>query len=137
MAFQKGDTVKVHYKGTFDDGTEFDSSYETEPIEFVLGDGELIPRFEEAIIGRKSGEVINIVIQPEDAYGEFTEELILPVEKDQFPDDLEAVVGMPLQVEAEEGPIEVYIQEITDTHIVINGNHPLAGKILYFEIKIQ
>ena len=132
-----GDTVKVHYTGTLKDGSVFDTSAEREPLEFKLGEGQLIPGFEKAVIGMEEGDSTTVDIPVEEAYGEAREDLIINVPKDQLPDDVEPEVGMQLQVNQQDGqPIPVRITEIKDDELVLDANHPLAGKDLSFEIEL-
>ncbi|HKL14939.1 MAG TPA: peptidylprolyl isomerase [Balneolaceae bacterium] len=132
-----GNTVKVHYTGTLKDGSVFDTSAEREPLEFKLGEGQLIPGFEKAVIGMEEGESTKIDIPVEEAYGEAREDLIINVPKDQLPEDVEPEVGMQLQVNQPDGqPVPVRIAEITDEELKLDANHPLAGKDLSFEIEV-
>jgi len=132
-----GNTVKVHYTGTLKDGSVFDTSAEREPLEFKLGEGQLIPGFEKAVIGMEEGESTEIDIPVKEAYGEAREDLIINVPKDQLPDDVEPEVGMQLQVNQPDGqPVPVRVAEITDDELKLDANHPLAGKDLSFEIEV-
>ena len=132
-----GNTVKVHYTGTLKDGSVFNTSAEREPLEFKLGEGQLIPGFEKAVIGMEEGESTKIDIPVEEAYGEAREDLIINVPKDQLPEDVEPEVGMQLQVNQPDGqPVPVRIAEITDEELKLDANHPLAGKDLSFEIEV-
>ena len=136
MAAKNGDTVLVHYVGTLNDGTEFDSSYDREPLEFVLGSGMLIPGFEKAVTGREEGDKVTTVIPPDDAYGEKNEELIAVVPRTELPDHITPEVGMMLQVGIEDGTMDVTITRVNDKEIEIDGNHPLAGQELTFVIEL-
>ncbi|HEC91867.1 MAG TPA: peptidylprolyl isomerase [Candidatus Atribacteria bacterium] len=132
-----GDKVKVHYSGSLKDGTVFDSSLEKEPFEFTLGEDMVIPGFENAIIGMNEGETKTVSIPPEEAYGDYREELVVTVDRSQIPSDIEPRLGMVLQVRSREGTIaNVIIRDITENSITLDGNHPLAGKELTFEIKL-
>ena len=132
-----GNTVKVHYTGTLKDGSVFDTSAEREPLEFKLGEGQLIPGFEKAVIGMEAGESTKIDIPVDEAYGEAREDLIINVPKDQLPEDVEPEVGMQLQVNQPDGqPVPVRVAEITDEELKLDANHPLAGKDLSFEIEV-
>lgn len=132
-----GNTVKVHYTGTLKDGSVFDTSAEREPLEFKLGEGQLIPGFEKAVVGMEEGESTKIDIPVKEAYGEAREDLIINVPKDQLPDDVEPEVGMQLQVNQPDGqPVPVRIAEISDDELTLDANHPLAGKDLSFEIEV-
>ncbi|MEX0660219.1 MAG: peptidylprolyl isomerase [Balneolaceae bacterium] len=132
-----GDTVKVHYTGKLKDGSVFDTSAEREPLEFKLGEGQLIPGFEKAVVGLNVGDSTEVDIPSDEAYGEAREDLIINVPKDQLPDDVEPQVGMQLQVNQPDGqPVPVRIAEVGDTELKLDANHPLAGKDLSFEIEL-
>lgn len=132
-----GDTVKVHYTGTLENGEVFDTSKEREPLEFQLGQGQLIPGFEKAVVGMDEGDSTKVDIPSDEAYGEVRDDLIITVPKDQLPDDVEPKIGMQLQVNQQNGqPIPVRITEIKDEELVLDANHPLAGKDLSFEIEL-
>jgi peptidylprolyl isomerase len=134
---EEGKTVKVHYTGTLQNGEVFDSSKEKEPLEFTLGEGQLIPGFEKAVIGMNVGDSTTINIPSTEAYGDTREDLIIAVPKDQLPKEIEPKVGMQLQVNQENGqPVPVRIAEITDTELKLDANHPLAGEDLTFEIEL-
>lgn len=136
MSLQKGDSVHVHYEGKLNDGTIFDSSKDSEPLYFIIGEGKLLPKFEESVIGKNKGDIIEISIPAQEAYGERDESLILELDRSLFEiEDIQE--GSILEIETEDGPITVYVLECTDTTIIIDGNHPLAGQDLYFTIKIQ
>ncbi|MBT8085712.1 MAG: FKBP-type peptidyl-prolyl cis-trans isomerase, partial [Woeseia sp.] len=98
-----GDSVRIHYTGTLEDGTEFDSSAEREPLEFKLGDGGIIPGFEKAVDGMAVGESKTVKIEPEDAYGPRHDQLVQAVPKSALPEEMEPSVGMQLQSEAPDG----------------------------------
>lgn len=134
---EEGHTVKVHYTGTLDDGTVFDTSREREPLEFTLGNGQLIPGFEKAVIGMEAGETTEVSIASEDAYGERREDLELDVSKSDLPDDIDPQVGMQLQMQQQDGnAIPVQITEVKDESVTLDANHPLAGQDLNFEIEL-
>ncbi len=132
-----GDTVKVHYTGTLEDGTVFDTSVEREPLAFTLGQDLVIPGFEEAIIGMKVGESETVDIPVEQAYGPYGDDLILVVERDELPENMEVEVGKQLQMSQSDGSsIVVMITEVSETTITIDANHPFAGQNLTFEIEL-
>lgn len=137
MAIKDGDTVKVHYRGTLDDGSEFDSSIGREPLEFCMGQGQLIPGFEKALVGRSVGDKVTVNIPADEAYGEHDSEQVLTASLEVFPEDMELSVGMPLQLQTESGMlVAAVVVEITDTHAKLDANHPMAGKDLNFEIEV-
>lgn len=132
-----GDTVKVHYTGTLEDGTVFDTSREREPLEFTLGGGQLIPGFEKAVLGMAEGDTTEVSIESGDAYGERRDDLELEVSKSDLPDNIEPEVGMQLQMQQEEGrAIPVQITDVEEEYVTLDANHPLAGKDLNFEIEL-
>lgn len=135
MASQ-GDKVKVHYTGSLNDGTVFDSSREREPLAFQLGEGQLIPGFERAVLGMAIGESKEIKIPPHEAYGEHSKDLVRPVEKKYLPKDMEPQVGMQLQLGSNEDLTIVTIVGVDGEKVLLDANHPLAGKTLVFNIEL-
>lgn len=134
---KNGNTVKVHYTGTLEDGSIFDTSREREPLEFKLGEGQLIPGFEKAVETLNVGESTSVNIPAAEAYGEPRTEMVVTIPKEQLPQDIQAEVGMQLQVNQPDGSaIPVRIAEVGDTEITLDANHPLAGKDLKFEIEL-
>lgn len=133
-----GDTVRVHYEGQLSDGTIFDSSVEREPIEFILGQDTVIPGFEQAVIGMEVGESKDVSIPPEDGFGEYSEELVVNIEKSMLPPDINPELGMQLEVssEEEENPRVFTIAEIAEDSVTLDGNHPLAGEEIAFKIEL-
>ncbi len=133
-----GDTVKVHYTGTLEDGTVFDSSEGRDPLEFTLGQGQLIAGFEKTVLGMTAGESRTVKIPAEEAYGPYRDEMVLAVSRSQFPPDMSPEPGLQLQVGENEGEgMLVTITEITDEEVTLDANHPLAGKDLSFTIQLQ
>lgn len=134
---KKGDTVKVHYTGTLDDGSVFDSSRKRDPLQFTIGENQVIPGFEDAVIGMNPDETKNVKVKAENAYGPHLEEMVVKFERDQFPDDLQPEVGQQLQVRrADDRTLIVRVTGITETHVTLDANHPLAGEDLTFEIEL-
>jgi peptidylprolyl isomerase len=134
---KSGDTVRIHYSGFLMDGTIFDSSLEGEPLEFTLGDGAVIPGFEDGVLGMEEGEERTLAIPPVRAYGDRDEDLVATVDLGQIPPEIEPVVGSILQITSQDGEVSnVIITELTDTTITLDGNHPLAGQELIFEVKL-
>ena len=137
MQAKTGDKVTVHYTGTLDDGTTFDSSRDREPLQFELGAGQVIPGFEEGIMGMSPGESKTIHIAPKDAYGERTEEMVGKLSRSQLPPDLEPEVGMELQSRDDEGhTIMLRVIAVDGDTIVVDANHPLAGQTLTFQLEL-
>lgn len=134
---ENGDVVQVHYTGTLADGTVFDSSIDREPIEFTLGTGQMIPGFENAVLGMKVGGKKTVTIPSNEAYGPRNQNLVIDVPREQIPEDLDPQVGQQLQMTLEDGMIAIVtIIAISDTTITLDGNPPLAGKDLTFEIEL-
>ena len=133
----KGDNVKVHYTGKLDDGSVFDSSKNREPLEFKLGQAQVIPGFENAVLGLKEGESTNISIPPTEAYGEVNQKLIYEIPKEKLPQNAKPEVGMRLESVQEDGRrIPLVITSIQQETVTLDANHPLAGKQLHFEIEL-
>jgi len=160
-----GDKVTVHYTGTLEDGSVFDSSegsveqqhdHEcccssnksdgggcgseregTEPLEFVIGAGQLIPKFEAAVIGLEPGESVTVSIPADEAYGQRAEEMVAVLERSEIPADINPEPGHQMEVILEDGsPLPVLVTEVTETTITLDGNHPLAGRDLTFAIRL-
>lgn len=136
MALKNGDTARVHYTGTLEDGTQFDSSQGREPLEFVLGGGNIIPGFEKAVLGHEAGDHVKVVIPPEEAYGMADPELVFTVKKDQIPEHIPLKAGTRLMLSNDEGKMDVTITEVGDDEVTLDANAPLAGKTLIFDIDI-
>lgn len=135
---KNNDTVKVNYTGTFSNGEVFDTSKGREPLEFKVGAGQMIPGFEKAVLGMSKDEVKNITIPASEAYGEPKAEMLQKVSKDQLPSDLKPQVGQELASTLPNGQqMIVKVAEVNDDNIVIDANHPLAGKDLNFEIQVM
>lgn len=134
---KNGDTVKVHYTGKLKDGTVFDSSESRDPLEFTLGQGQLIPGFEKAVIGLTTGDKTTANIPVDEAYGERREDLEINVERSQLPEDIEPSVGMQLQLNQPNGqPVPVTVTDIGEENVTLDANHPLAGEDLIFDIEL-
>lgn len=134
----QGSKVKVHYTGKLNDGTVFDTSKDREPLEFTVGQGQVIPGFEEAVQGMEEGESKSVTIGSDQAYGERRKDMILDVPKDKFPDEIAPEVGQQLMLRHPEGQeFPAFIVEVTDEVITLDANHPLAGEDLNFEIELM
>ncbi len=134
MPATPGDTVRVHYRGTLSDGTEFDSSLQREPLEFTLGGGEMIPGFDRAVTGMEPGQKIEVTLEPEDAYGQHDDELVFQVDRALMAG--EPAVGLHVSVVTPEGPVQAVISDMDDEYCEVDFNHELAGKKLVFEIEL-
>lgn len=134
---KNGDAVKVNYTGRLENGEVFDSSEGREPLAFTVGTGQLIPGFENAVIGMQTGESKTVTIPPEEAYGPHKEEFVMDVPRDRMGQDIEPEAGMQLQLTDPNGrTIPAVITEIDDDSVKIDANHPLSGKVLIFDIQI-
>ena len=132
-----GDTVRIHYTGTLDNGTRFDSSEGREPLEFNLGGGQVIPGFDAAVDGMAVGESKTVTIPATEAYGERHEQLVQQVPREMLPDTIEPAVGMQLQSQSPEGQVmNLVVTEVSDASITVDANHPLAGQALTFSIEL-
>ena len=132
-----GDTVKVHYTGKLDDGTVFDTSIKRDPLQLTIGEGRVIPGFEQAVVGMKPGESKTAKVPADKAYGPHREEMVLEVDRNQFPEHLKPKVGERLQVRQPDGQtIIVTVTDISEASVTLDGNHPLAGKDLTFDIQL-
>lgn len=132
-----GDTVRVHYTGSLDDGTVFDTSSGREPLEFTIGGGQVIPGFDSAVSGMSPGDSETVKIPAEEAYGPHQEEMMLEVDRAQVPAELNPQVGERLEIKQQNGQsVPVTVTKVTETLITLDGNHPLAGKALTFEIEL-
>ena len=132
---QTGDKVKVHYTGTLSDGEVFDSSEGRQPLEFTLGENQVIPGFENAVKDMKLNEEKTFKINPKEAYGEKNEQLVVTLPRERFPPKIE--VGGRLVLKGPEGQhIPAIVTEVDTDKVIIDLNHPLAGKELTFKIKV-
>lgn len=134
---QANDKVRVHYTGKLEDGKVFDSSLEREPLEVQLGEGKLIPGFEAGLVDMAVNEKKTIQIPAAQAYGESNPDLVQEVPKGQLPPDIKPEVGMGLVSRTPEGrEIQLVVADVKDDTIVVDANHPLAGKDLTFEVEV-
>ena len=133
-----GDTVKVHYTGKLDDGTVFDTSADREPMQFKIGEGQLIPDFEQAVVGMNPGDSKTVQIPSDKAYGPHQEEMVMVVDRKEFPEDLAPQVDQRLQVNQQDGQtFAVTVTDVSESKVTLDANHPLAGKDLTFEIQLS
>lgn len=134
---KQNDTVRVHYTGKLTDGQIFDSSLERDPIEFTMGQGQLIPGFEKGLLDMKVNEKKTVEIPADEAYGQPREELIQEVDKNQLPEEIKPEPGMGLVSKAPDGrEMNLVVREVKEDTIVVDGNHPLAGKDLVFDLEV-
>ena len=133
---KSGDTVRIHYTGTLDDGSVFDSSRGRTPLEFTLGSGQVIPGFDDAVTGMAVGEAQTVTIPAAQAYGDRRPELMRRVPRDQFPTHIEPEVGRQLQVGGAGGAMVVTVREVGPEGVLLDANHPLAGEDLTFALEL-
>jgi len=137
MAIDNGDTVRIEYTGKLTDGTVFDQTEDNEPFQFKVGSGDVIPGFEEAIIGMEEEQEKTVTIKASDAYGDRDESRVQQYSRDTLPDDFEPQKGQVLALQDQEGrQIPVSVVDFNDENITVDLNHPLAGEDLVFEIKV-
>lgn len=136
-AAKHGDTVKVHYTGKLGDGTVFDNSQSRGPIEFKIGDGQVIRGFEEAVVGMEPGESKTANVPVDRAFGPHRAEMVAVLDKNKMPPDIQPDIGQRLEIrQGNEQPITVMVTEISETNVTVDANHPLAGKDLTFDIRL-
>ncbi len=134
---QAGDTVRIHYSGTLDDGTQFDTSEGSDPLEFAVGSGMVIAGFDKAVEGMAVGESKSVKIPPEEAYGPRHDQLVQEVPKSTLPDDIAPAVGMQLQGKSADGQVmNLVVTDVGEAEITVDANHPLAGEELTFDIEL-
>jgi len=133
----EGNTVRVHYTGTLDDGTVFDSSVGGDPLEFTIGQGQMIPGFERGVVGMEEGETRTLVIAADQAYGVHRPDGVFELDRSEIPTTIPLEVGMQLQATGPGGrPVSMTVAALSDDKITMDANHPLAGKDLTFEIEL-
>lgn len=134
---KSGDTVRIHYTGKLDDGTQFDSSSGREPLEFELGSGQVIPGFDGAVEGMSVGDTKSVRLEPAEAYGDRHEQLIQEVPRSALPDEINPEVGMALQSQSPDGQVaRLTVTAVTEQSITVDANHPLAGQALSFDLEL-
>jgi peptidylprolyl isomerase len=133
---KQGDTVQVHYTGTLTDGTVFDSSTGRDPLEFTIGEEQVIPGFESAVVGLGIGDRKEVAIGPEDAYGPRHPDRVFVVSRSQLPDEIEPRPGMMLQGRMPDGSVDLVVTNVSDEGVTLDANHPLAGKELHFAVEL-
>jgi len=135
---KEGDTVRVHYTGKLEDGCPFDSSRGADPLEFVLGEGRMIPGFEEAVIDMSPGESKTVKVPPEKAFGRYREDRVINVNRSDLPEDIVPELGMTLEVCAPNGVmVPVQITDMDEEMVSLDANHPLAEQTLIFDIELM
>lgn len=134
---KEGDTVRVHYTGRLDDGAEFDSSRGRDPLEFTIGEDEVISGFEQAVVGMNAGDEKTTTIAADNAYGPRDEKKVMVVDRDELPEDMPVKVNDRLRVRQPDGEtFVVTVTDVTDATVTLDANHPLAGRDLTFDIQL-
>lgn len=133
---KQGDTVRVHYTGTLDDGQEFDSSRGLDPLTFTLGAGAVIPGFDEAVTGMTVGDEKRVTIAADEAYGPRRDELTLQLPRSELPAEMELEEGSQLRMEQGDQSIVVTVRQLDDSTVTLDANHPLAGEALTFDLQL-
>jgi len=134
---RNGDKVRVHYTGKFEDGDVFDSSEGADPLEFIVGIGQVIPGFDQAVVGMAIGESKAIVIPAPEAYGERNPDLVQTINREQFSlGGIVPAVGMSIEMQTSEGSIPLVITELNEASVTLDANHPLAGRDLHFDLML-
>lgn len=134
---KNGSTVKVHYTGTLDNGNVFDSSREHEPLEFTIGSGQLIKGFEDTVMGMAAGNVQTVKIAAAEAYGDRRAELVITINKDQFPENISPAEGLQLDLKSPDGNVlNAIVTMVGENSVTLDANHPLAGQDLTFDIEL-
>ena len=133
---RSGDTVRVHYTGRLDDGRVFASSRAQGPLELKVGEGTLLPSVEETLTRMEPGEERTVTIPAERAYGPHEPELVLAVDRTEFPEDIEPEVGQELQVQQGDAVLVMRVAEVSDEEVTIDANHPVAGQNLTFDLEL-
>ncbi len=134
---EPGDTVRVHYSGRLSQGEPFDTSRDGEPLEFTVGDRQVISGFEAAVLGMAVGSSTTVIIPAEEAYGEHRAEMVAEIDRDRFPADAAPKIGQRLEIGTTKGEnVVVTVTDVTTSHVTVDGNHPLAGKELTFDIEL-
>lgn len=129
--------VAIDYKLTLDNGEEIDKSPEGQPLGFIVGTGQIIPGLEKGLVGKTTGDTLQVTVEPDEAYGQPREDLVQELPKTQFPDDVEIEPGMTFQAQGPNGPLMINVVEVQDENVKVDLNHPLAGKTLQFDVTIN
>lgn len=137
QAAKAGDKLSIHYTGRLEDGTVFDASEGRGPLEFTLGSGEIIPGLDQGVAGMEIGETRQVTVPPENAYGARDEARVQSVPRDAIPEHIPTEPGTQLSVQTQEGQtIPVVVSDVTDSHVELDANHPLAGQTLTFDVEL-
>ncbi len=137
---KQGDTVKIHYTGKLEDGSVFDTSIDRDPLQFTIGENQVIPGFEKGVTGMEINESKTITIPMDEAYGPHREEMVLNIPRDQFPPDIEPKIGQQLQLSQANDQtgrtMIAIVTQLSESNVTTDANHPLAGETLIFDIQL-
>jgi len=134
---KSGDTVKIHFTGKLQDETVIETSKDRDPLEFKIGDGNVIPGLEQGVIGMAAGDKKTIAISPEDAFGQPQEDLVVDMKKSEFPKDVELAAGVYLNIESSDGKeFKAKVVEIKEDTVTLDANHPLAGVTINYDVEL-
>ncbi|MDH3883572.1 MAG: peptidylprolyl isomerase [Desulfobacterales bacterium] len=134
---KSGDTVKIHFTGKLQDETVIETSKDRDPLEFKIGDGNVIPGLEQGVIGMAAGDKKTIAISPEDAFGQPQEDLVVDMKKSEFPKDVELAAGVYLNIESSDGKeFKAKVVEIKEDTVILDANHPLAGVTINYDVEL-
>jgi FKBP-type peptidyl-prolyl cis-trans isomerase 2 len=134
---KRGDTVKIHYTGKFDDGTEFATSINDVPLQFTIGEGQVIPGLEHAVMGMSPGDAKTAQIMADQAYGAYQERKVVEINRSRFPPNFDLQVGTVLRMRKAGGEkIKRIVTALSDTRVMADANHPLAGEDLTFDLRL-
>lgn len=136
MLIGPNSVVSIYYELTNDAGEVLDASQQGEPLTYLHGAHNIIPGLEKQLLGKTTGDALQVKVQPEEGYGILQPELMQQVPRDAFPDPDNIAVGMRFSAESDDGHVSVVVTEVTDSTVTVDGNHPLAGVVLNFDIKI-
>ena len=135
---KNGDTVKIHYTVWLENGTVFDTSINHDPLQFTIGEGRIIPGFEQAVVGMNPGESKTTKVLANKAYGPHRKEKVATIPRNQFPAHLKPKVGQQLQIPHADGRTAVVtVTDVSESSVTLDANHPLAGKDLIFDIQLM
>lgn len=133
---ESGDTLQVHFTSKRPDGDIFEDTHAREPVTFILGKKQINPAFEEALMGKSEGDTVTVVLLPEKAYGKYLKHLIIPIKRKKLRLSREPLPGDIITVEVFDRLCKVTVAEVTDTKIIVDANHPLAGETITYEITV-
>lgn len=138
MAYaQHGDTVRIHFKGTLENGDVFVSSFDRKPVEFTIGDGQVLPGIENAVVGMTEGESKTVELAAEKAFGDKREELVVTVDRERFSDSVSPEPGQRLKFRNQDGSeIIAKVIDVSPSSVTVDANHPLAGEDVTFDLEL-